>query len=121
MTTTTYTWPDTLPLEPDADGYEEVYPDEVIRSPVDDGPAKQRPGSTRLTERMNVTFSLDDAQKIAFKNFLRTIGRGACPFHYVHPSEGTLIVVQIVSQVSGPKRISANNWQVSFSLEIVPS
>lgn len=120
-TITNHVWPDTLPLEPDADGYEEPYVDNVIRSEVDSGAAKQRPSSTGLQERLSVTFTLTDAQKVAFKNFMRELGGGARPFHYIHPTEGTLIIVQIVSQVSGPKRISANNWQVSFSLEIVPS
>lgn len=120
-TITNVVWPDTLPLEPEADGYEEEIVDNVERSPVDAGPAKQRPGSTGLQERIKVSYVLTDAQKIAFKDFLKSIGWGARPFYYRHPTEGTLIIVQIVSQISGPKRISANNWLVSYSLEIVPS
>lgn len=120
-TITTHVWPDTLPLEPEAEGYEEEIVDNVIRSDVDAGPSKQRPGATGLQERLKVSYALTDAQKIAFKDFLKAIGGGAHPFHYIHPTEGTLIIVQIVSQISGPKRISANNWLVSYSLEIVPS
>lgn len=119
--TTIAVWPDTLPLEPEADGYEEEIVDNVIRSENDAGPSKQRPGSTGLQERLKVSYALTDAQKIAFKDFLKSIGGGASPFHYVHPTEGTLIVVKIVSQVQPMKRISANNWLVSYSLEIVPS
>lgn len=118
--TTTYSWPATLPQEPDAEGYEEPIVDNVIRTEVDSGPAKQRPGSTVLQKRLKVQFTLDDDQKTTFFNFLSTIGGGARPFLFTHPTEGTLITVMIVSQLSGPKRISANNWQVSFSLEIVP-
>lgn len=120
-TITTAVWPDTLPLEPEADSYEEEIVDNVIRSEVDAGPSKQRPGSTGLQERLKVSYVLTDTQKVAFKDFLKTIGGGARPFHYIHPTEGTLIIVQIVGQIQPMKRVSANNWLVSYSLEIVPS
>ncbi len=120
MTTAAITWPATLPQKPLTDGYGEGFEDNVIRSGPDKGASKTRPRFTRLRKTRSVAFQLTDAQKVLFDTFYESIHGGSEPFNWVDPVSGAAIVVMMKANVTGPKRLTANRWRVSFELEILP-
>lgn len=121
MTTATISWPATLPQRPLAEGYTEGYEDNTIRSAPDKGASKTRPRFTRLRfTRTGVTYLLTNAQKVIFDSFYQSIKGGALTFNWPDPVSGATVVVLLKSNITGPRRVTNNQWRVGLELEILP-
>jgi len=119
VTTATVTWPTTLPVSPDTQ-YGESYKDNVIRSDMDTGLQKTRQRYTRQQRMLQLSYVLNDAQRLAFASFFASIKGGALPYNMADPVSGSSIVVRMTGAVSGPSYISKNIWRVQFEVEVLP-
>lgn len=119
----TYTWPTSLPQKPLRDGFSEVGGVNVIRTPMDKGPARTRRLS-RLVKPIQVTFLMTKAQVVTLEDFVENTLFGVRRFNFTHPRKLTAIEVRIVPGGEGVfytlSPLSVDFWQVSMSLEVLP-
>lgn len=91
------TWPSTLPLAPQLEGYEETPQPNVVRTPVDAGRARQRRRYTSVGAILSTTFLFTHAQEDTFKAFYKdTLQNGAEEFNWYHPVSKESIVARFV-------------------------
>ena len=117
-------WPGTLPTKPRQDSYRELQqPGAAIRTPVEQGPPKQRNRFTACIQSFQVDYDMTSAQVDTFWTFYRTtLGNGALAFDGL-PHPRTQATVQQRFDVSNPPSDSASGWDsyvVSMNLEILP-
>lgn len=85
-------WPSNLPGLPLAGKYEETPPETVLRTPMDEGPAKLRRRGTAGVRRLKLEYLLDASQVAALDAFyLEDVRGGALSFSFAHPREGELV------------------------------
>ena len=117
-----FTWPGTLPAMPGAD-FTETGGVNIIRSPVDAGPAKQRKRGSK-PQVMQMSFTMSPDQIIIFENFVKATLNGISRFGFPHPRLGTVVEVRIVPQSSGDlysiSYINPMRYNVSLQMEILP-
>lgn len=117
-----YTWPGTLPQVPDTN-YSETGGVNIIRSPTDSGPAKQRKRGNK-PQVMNLTFTMSTDQVTTFETFVKTTLNGTARFGFTHPRLGTTVETRIIPQSSGDlyniSYINPTRWSVQLQLEILP-
>lgn len=117
-----YVWPLTLPQVPQK-GFSESIGLNILRSPMDAGPAKQRRRSQRPST-MAVTFLLTTAQVTYLETFVLDTIQGVARFGFPHPRTGVQEETRIVPSQDGSLYTVAyaapGYWQVSLSLEILP-
>lgn len=122
-------WPATLPKQPQK-GYSESIGANIIRSPMDAGPAKQRRRSAKPAE-LDVSWILTTQQLADLDLFIETkIGNGVNRFKFPHPRISTYATpstwkdVRIVPQNQGElyrlQYLAPGFWQVSSKLEVLP-
>jgi hypothetical protein len=113
-------WPVSLPQAPIADGYQEQQGDSLLRTPMDLGPAKQRPKNTGGVKPVLWTWELDGGELTAFETFFeQTLEGGALAFEMTHPRTGLGITVRIVKPpVAHP--VTGDIWQLPLQLEVLP-
>lgn len=79
-------WPVSLPGSPLLDGFSETAPETVIRTEMDQGPAKLRQRTTAGVRRLRMAFLLTTAQVETIDEFYTdTLKGGALPFVFAHP------------------------------------
>jgi hypothetical protein len=104
-------------------GFSESIGLNVIRSPMDAGPAKQRRRSQRPSP-MDVSFILTTAQTQTLENFVLNELEGVRRFNFLHPRLNTTVEVRIVPQSEGElfslQYMAPGYWQASLKLEILP-
>lgn len=84
-------WPSSLPPLPLRTGFEEAPKPAVIEFEVESGPGKRRTRSSIRVEAVSMSFDLTAAQRTTFRTFFyTTLDKGALPFSYTHPVEGTV-------------------------------
>lgn len=117
-------WPVELPDEPLLQAYNEQLPKMIVRTPMDQGPAKTRRLSSTNSRFVNVEFIFTEAELEIFDEFfMTTILGGALSFTWVHPRTLAIVDCRImVDSSQGPSYQKSSNdlFSVEFVLEILP-
>lgn len=117
-----YTWPITLPQNPDTN-YSESGGMNILRSPMDAGPAKQRKRGNK-PQTMSVSFLMSTSQVTIFESFVKTTLNGTARFGFTSPKTGSVVEVRIVPSSDGAlyniAYVSPVRWSVQFQMEILP-
>jgi hypothetical protein len=117
-----YIWPSALPQKPQTN-FSETGGVNVLRTPQDKGPAKQRRVSKRIDE-MQLSFHMSNAQCQILKDFVENTIQGTARFGYAHPITGQIQEVRIVPQEAGlmytKSYVMLNVWSVSMTFEVLP-
>ena len=117
-----YIWPTTLPQLVEK-GYTESIGLNVLRTPMDAGPAKMRRRSLKPTI-LNVTFMMKTAQIPLLETFVLTTINGTARFGFPHPRTGTQVEARIVPGSDGAYYTvsyrAPGYYGVGLQLEILP-
>lgn len=114
------TWPATLPSRPLLEGATESWPDVVIRSNTDTGPAKLRQRYTAGVTRFYAQFVLNSTQVGTFETFFKTtISNGATAFTMANPRTGTSVTMRFVG-VPQITPIAGGYSRVGCTIEAMP-
>lgn len=105
-------------------GFTESIGINIIRSPTDSGPAKQRVRSRRPST-MQLSFIMTTAQCDTLETFVQDTIRGTKRFNFPHPRKlGTTVEARIVPQGDGEffnlQYLAPGFWQTQINLEILP-
>ena len=117
-------WPtaNNFPQSPQK-GFSESIGVNIIRSPMDAGPAKQRRRSQRPST-MDLSFILTTAQTQTLEAFVFNDLEGVKRFNFQHPRLYTTVEVRIVPQSEGElfrlQYLAPGYWQASLKFEILP-
>ena len=113
-------WPSTLPQKPLSSGYQEVPPDNTVRTEMDAGPAKVRRRFTANVRKMIMKFELDLSQVDTLDSFFdNTIKSGALSFDMPHPRTGNTVTARIVKPPEY-KSIGGEYFDANIEMEILP-
>jgi hypothetical protein len=120
-------WPSGLPQYPER-SFSESIGVNILRTPMDQGPAKVRYRSTK-PQTLNVQYTLTKAQVDTLETFLVSTIKGVLRFSFPHPrlSSGTTYVmkeVRVVPQQSGDlvslQYLAPDYYRASLQLEVLP-
>ena len=118
-----YVWPVSLPQSPSPSGYSESGGPNILRTPMDAGPAKMRRRAKR-PDHVQCTFPMTKAQVATFETIVNDTIRGTARFGILHPRKKTEVVeCRIVPSRDDPYAITyrgPNLWDVSLVLEVMP-
>ena len=113
-------WPDTLPASPLLDGFRESAPDTILRTDMEQGPAKIRQRTTAAVRTLTLRFLMSTAQVATLETFyLTTLHGGTAPFDFTHPRTGDTVSCRFTA----PPQYAVTNgnfFKISFTLEILP-
>lgn len=85
-------WPETLPQSPLNDSFRESLPQSVLRTEMDQGPAKTRQRTTAATGKISFSLLLTLAQAQALEGFFQeTLAGGSLSFIFTHPRTGAAV------------------------------
>jgi hypothetical protein len=113
-------WPATLPQDLFQDGYSEALPNNLLRSPMDVGPAKVRrrmTSATKLLQGMQRMTPAELAEFIAF--YEGSLLSGVLRFAWKRPLGGAAVEMRFTEPPSWTA-ISGECCEVSMRLEILP-
>jgi hypothetical protein len=117
-----YIWPLTLPQVVQK-GFSESIGINVLRTPMDAGPAKMRARSKRPSV-MNVSFLLTTAQVAILESFVLNTIQGVSRFGFPHPRTSAQVEARIVPGQDGQyysvQYAAPGYWSVALQLEILP-
>lgn len=118
------TWPTTGGFPQSVQkGYTENHGANILRSPMDSGPAKQRYRGNRPST-LTVSFILDTQQVATLESFVYNTLRGTKRFLFPHPRTGAQVEVRIIPQGSGDlyqlQYLAPGYWQTQLNLEVLP-
>lgn len=118
------TWPGTLPTVPLRDNYRETQQQSAaIRTPMEQGPPKQRNRFRAQVKQYQVTWEMSGSQLDTFWTFYRdTLGNGALLFDGL-PTPRTLATANhrfIASQPPDVSSIGYDSYAVTVGLEQLP-
>lgn len=114
------TWPDTLPDSPLLDSFRETVPDSVIRTSMEQGPAKLRRRTTAAVRLLFVSYMMSKDQVTVLETFyLTTLQGGSFSFDFTHPRTETTVSCRFVKP---PEYDSGNGnfFRVTIELEVLP-
>jgi hypothetical protein len=116
-------WPVDLPQDVFVDGYDEKFPNAVLRTDMDAGPPKQRRRFTAAVKPMTVVVGLTRDQVESLESFFEdTLGMGAISFDWVHPRTQADVTLRFVGGT--PPEVKpepgAARWQATLTLEVMP-
>ena len=115
-------WPLTLPQTPNTD-FSETGGVNIIRSPMDAGPAKQRKRGNKA-QVMQMSFTMSTAQVAAFETFVKDTLLGVKRFGFTHPRTAVIVEARIVAQSGGDlytiNYINPDRYTVSLQMEVLP-
>lgn len=117
-----YVWPVTLPQAPLVNGWSESDGLNILRTPVDKGPPKQRRRGAK-PGTMSMPFLMTSAQIDILEAFIVDTLRGTARFGFTHPRKGTVLECRIVPSDQGMydiKSMGGNHYVVSMQWEILP-
>ncbi|MGD9850102.1 MAG: hypothetical protein AB7T38_02425 [Nitrospirales bacterium] len=113
-------WPSLLPRFSIVENFTEQPPDTVVRSPMEEGPAKTRqnpnpkPGTIRFQKR------LTREQTVILDQFwTETLAKGVLSFQDYHPRTLALKSFRFTAR-PGFQHLSGPQWLASMELEILP-
>ena len=114
------TWPITLPAAPLIDRFRETAPNTLIRTEMDQGPAKVRQRTTAGVRLLSVSYLLSADQTADLDDFYTndTAG-GALAFDYIHPRTGDTLTCRFKSP---PEYAPGNGlyYLTTLTLEVLP-
>ena len=114
------TWPNNLPARPLNDGFQEVMADTLLRTTMDQGPAKLRRRGTAGVGALSLQYILSAAEVAALKTFYHdTLGGGALAFIFTHP----VTLASLTCRFKSPPSFSNLNggyFRVRVELEVLP-
>lgn len=114
--------PESWPLADEVllDGYDEAFPDLLLRTQMDAPIAKVRRRFTAVAVplRCAIPASTDDVSTLE-TFFLTTLSGGSLSFSWVHPRKGTSVTMRFVSPPR-PAPLGGDRWSVALDLEILP-
>jgi len=117
-------WPtaNNFPQSPQK-GFKESIGQNIIRSPMDAGPAKMRNRGKR-PNTMDLSFILTTAQTTTLENFIKNDLAGVKRFSFPHPRTATTVEARIVPQSEGEfyglEYLAPGYWKTSLKFEILP-
>ena len=104
-------------------GFKESVGQNIIRSPMDAGPAKMRNRGKR-PNTMDLSFILTTAQTTTLENFIKNDLAGVKRFSFPHPRTATTVEARIVPQGEGEfyglEYLAPGYWKTSLKFEILP-
>jgi hypothetical protein len=113
-------WPDALPAYPLLDGFHETVPNTVIRTDMEQGPAKIRLRTTAAVRTMSLSYLMSKAQVTALETFyLATLQGGALSFVFNHPRSNAAVSCRFIK----PPEYGTSNgnfFKVAIELEVLP-
>lgn len=118
------TWPtlNNFPQVPQK-GFTESVGINIVRSPTDAGPAKQRVRSKR-PNTMQLSFIMTNQHADMLETFVKDTIRGTKRFSFLHPRTNQTVEVRIVPQSEGEfyklQYLAPGYWQTSINFEILP-
>ena len=113
-------WPVSLTQGPLLSSYQEEFPDILLRSTMDMGPAKVRRRFTAGVTKITASYILDATDLDTFETFYRTtINSGATAFNYPHPRTLASVVARITKPPSYTP-VSGTHYMVDLEMEILP-
>jgi hypothetical protein len=113
-------YPATLPVSPLVDSFREAIPNTVLRTEMEQGPAKVRQRTTAAVRRFSVGYVMAKAQIEILETFyLTTLQGGTLAFDFTHPRTGATVSCRFVKP---PDYVPTNGnyFKVGFELEIMP-
>lgn len=115
-------WPSGLPQSPRLRGHSEGREPNVVRTPVEQGPAKTRKLYTAEIRRFSIQLIMTGTQVDTFDTFYAsTIDYGATAFDWVHPRTLTAASCKMLGEPNYiPQGGAGKYWLVSFQMEITP-
>lgn len=115
-------WPPGLPQSPQK-GFSSTGGVNLLRTPVERGPAKQRYISKK-PENVSLSFIMTKEQVAILKTFIETTIFGTKRFSFTHPVTGGLVEVRIVPQGEGDlfnlSYLAPDYYTISLNLEVLP-
>lgn len=115
-------WPLTLPQVPNR-GYTEELGLLVLRTPMDQGPAKLRRRGVR-PDILNISFLMTGAQVETLRSFISDTTLGVARFNFTHPRTNSSVEVRIVPKEGNTyfslQYAAPDYYNVSLQLEILP-
>jgi len=116
-------WP-TLPFPQNPQrGYQETIGTNIIRSPMDAGPAKQRVRSKRPST-MALQFLLTKDEVDTLQNFIDNIIYGVRRFSFPHPRTEAIVECRLVPQGEGQfftiSYVAPGYYNVNLQFEVLP-
>jgi hypothetical protein len=115
-----FVWPPSLPQTVQK-GYTESIGFNILRTPMDSGPAKMR-FRGKKPDTLKVSFIMTDAQVSTLNSFIEETIRGVSRFEFPHPRLGTKEVRMVPSQEGNMyslEYLEQGFYKVSIDLEIV--
>lgn len=114
-------WPVTLPPYLLQSGYSEALPKNIIRSPMEVGPAKVRRRGTSGVRQISGKQYMTSAELAIFIPFFETdLLYGTLRFSWVWPVDGTTAVEFRFVEAPTITAAGGETFEVSMSLEILP-
>jgi len=118
---TPYTWPTSLPQQVDR-GFTETVGVNVLRTPMDAGPAKLRRRAAR-PDTLNVSFLMTNAQVATLEDFVLNTLQGVFRFSFIHPRKQVQVETRFIPTGEGQYFTvgykAPGYWTVSMQLEII--
>jgi len=121
-------WKSTLPATPQK-GYTESIGVNVIRSPMDQGPAKQRRRG-KMPDQLSVSYIMTTQQVETLQTFINNDLGGVRRFNYPHPRLSTYATLSTWKEVrivpaSGSEffklsYVAPGYWSLSLTIEVLP-
>ncbi len=113
-------WPAELPQKILYDGFEEQFPNNLIRSNPDMGPPKTRRRTSVGFKPFKANMVLTTAQTLIFDSFFKdSIMDGAEPFELTHPRTGELITLQVGASPPTYRPAGPGRWLLALDLIIL--
>lgn len=112
----------TWPLDDDVlvEGYEETFPELVLRTAMDAPIAKTRRRFTAAAVPIGISLGLSRAEVAVLEAFyLDDLGGGALPFAWRHPRTGAAASLRFTAPPK-PMPIDGERWRVALQLEVLP-
>jgi len=113
-------WPASLPQSPLINGSEETTPNNIVRTQMDQGPAKVRRRSTANVKPVKMQFVMDKAQLNTFETFFNdTVKGGALKFDFPEPVTQTVKEYRFKGQPTKTP-LSATLFRIEVEMEELP-
>ena len=115
------TWPGGLSQDVLTDGLEETWGNNLLRTPMESGPAKARRRFTAEVKPLALVLEFARADVETFRTFFETtLQGGALPFDWTHPRTGAAITLRFIPPFPVTPNRGAKFWRAALRLEILP-
>ena len=114
------TWPSSLPVAPLIEGFVENTPETVIRTEMDQGPAKVRPRTSAGVRKFTMRFLMTRVQTAVFDGFYtKDLNGGALSFSFIRPRTGENLSMRLTKPPEYAAR-NARYFMITLETEVLP-